>query len=274
MLTCSGIFLQRNEIEFNNGCHHAGLFCNQSAFYSCFCDPCVKADAVDVYKLNEGEEDPHLFEFYGEEYPGCSKMSICAEIRQKENGTLRVYDNWARDNLEIIVEAHAGNDVKILPVKRIPGSYAYEFEVTGDEVQVQVIDIRIDGVAIPTSPVRVVVLPVYCEATRAANEAGECSTLSVCVQCHDPAMTSHLRCLLECAEGTYKYGRECISSPFIFIVMLLGGIFVVVGVSIYIYLGHKRKQNDLVWHIQADELQFNDPPDIIGQGKKYIKGRE
>jgi len=52
--------------------------------------------------------------------------------------------------------------------------------------------------------------------------------------------------------------------------MLMGGIFVVVGVSIYIYLGHKRKQNDLVWHIQAEELDFNDPPDIIGQGKKVI----
>jgi hypothetical protein len=105
-------------------------------------------------------------------------MSICAEFRQKETATLRIFDNRARDNLEIIVEAHAGNDVKVLPVKQIPGTYAYEFEVTGDEVQVQIIDIRIEGVAIQTSPVRVVVLPVYCEATRAANEFGECSKLT------------------------------------------------------------------------------------------------
>ncbi len=120
-----------------------------------------------MYHLNEGEEDPHLLEFYGEEYPGCSKMSICAEIHHKQNGTLRVYDNRARDNAEIIVEVHAGDKVKILPVRQIPGTYAYEFDVIGDEVQVQVIDIRINGVAIPTSPIRVVVLPVYCEATRA-----------------------------------------------------------------------------------------------------------
>ena len=171
--------IQRHEREFNNGCSRAGLFCNQSTSYSCFCNPCVRADEVDVYQLKEGEEDPHLLEFYGEEYPGCSKMSICAEIHQKQNGTLRIYDNWARDNAEIIVEVHAGDKVKILPVRNIPGTYAYEFEVTGDVVQVQVIDIRINGVAIPTSPVRVVVLPAYCEATRAANEAGECSKFAL-----------------------------------------------------------------------------------------------
>jgi hypothetical protein len=175
ILTCKGLLLQRDEIEFNNGCSRAGLSCNQSTSYSCFCDPCVKADEVDVYQLKEGEEDPHLLEFYGEEYPGCSKMSICAEFRQKETATLRIFDNRARDDAEVIVEVHAGDTVKILPVKQLPGTYAYEFEVSDDEVQVQVIEIRINGVAIPTSPVRVVVLPAVCYPGRAANEIGECS---------------------------------------------------------------------------------------------------
>ena len=44
----------------------------------------------------------------------------------------------------------------------------------------------------------------------------------------------------------------------------------VVWVAIVVYLGHKRKQNDSVWHIPVEELDFNDPPDIIGQGKQYI----
>lgn len=117
--------------------------------------------------------------FYGEEYPGCSKMSICAEFRQKETATLRIFDNRARDDAEVIVEVHAGDTVKILPVKQLPGTYAYEFEVSDDEVQVQVIEIRINGVAIPTSPVRVVVLPAVCYPGRAANEIGECSKLPV-----------------------------------------------------------------------------------------------
>ena len=133
-----------------------------------------------MYQLNEGEEDPHLLEFYGEEYPGCSKMSICARIHQKEATTFRVLDNLARENAEILVEKHSGDKVKILPVRNIPGTYAYEFEVTGKEVQVHVIDIRINGVSIPTSPIRVVVLPAKCFPRREANEAGECSKLIAC----------------------------------------------------------------------------------------------
>ena len=132
-----------------------------------------------MYQLDEDEEDPHLLDFYGEEYPGCSKMSICAEIKQKETATLRIFDNRARDNAEVIVEVHAGNKVKILPVKRIEGTYAYDFEVTDDEVQVQVIEIRINGVAIPTSPVRVAVFPAECFPNRDPNEVGECSKLAV-----------------------------------------------------------------------------------------------
>jgi len=106
-------------------------------------------------------------------------MSICAEIKQKESATLRIFDNRARDNAEVIVEVHAGDKVKILPVKQIAGTYAYEFEVTDVEVQVQVIAIRINGVAIPTSPVRVVVLPADCFPNRDPNEVGECRKLAV-----------------------------------------------------------------------------------------------
>jgi hypothetical protein len=271
ILTGNGLHHQRDEFEFNKGCSHAGLFCNQSTAYSCFCKPCVKADEVDVYQHNEGEEDPHLLEFYGEVYPGCSKMSICAEIRQKETATLRVFDNRARDNAEVVVEVHAGDDVKTLPVKHIPGTYAYEFEVMDEEAQVQVIDIRINGVAIPTSPVRVVVLPADCGPRRDPNEVGECGMFtvpSIARWHHDLSLVFHCE---ECAGNTFKVGSDCITSP-LFFSIILGVVSVIVGLAIILYLGHKRKQNDLVWHIQADELQFNDPPDIIGQGKKDIKG--
>ena len=63
-------------------------------------------------------------------------------------------------------------------------------------------------------------------------------------------------------------GNDCITSP-LFFSIILGAVFVLVWVAIILYLGHKRKQNDLVWHIQAEELHFSDPPDIIGQGKEY-----
>jgi hypothetical protein len=44
--------------------------------------------------------------------------------------------------------------------------------------------------------------------------------------------------------------------------------FLVVGIAVFFYLGYKKKQNDSIWHVQAEELTFNQPPEIIGQGKE------
>lgn len=43
-------------------------------------------------------------------------------------------------------------------------------------------------------------------------------------------------------------------------------VFLVVGTLIFFYLGYKKKQNDSVWHVLPEELHFNEPPEIIGQG--------
>jgi predicted Ser/Thr protein kinase len=31
-------------------------------------------------------------------------------------------------------------------------------------------------------------------------------------------------------------------------------------------LQYKKKQSDSVWHVSVDELHFNEPPEVIGQG--------
>lgn len=38
------------------------------------------------------------------------------------------------------------------------------------------------------------------------------------------------------------------------------------GVAIFLFYENKRKQNDSVWKIDRSELQFADPPQVIGQG--------
>jgi hypothetical protein len=110
-------------------------------------------------------------------------MEICAVIQQGETVTLRIYDNMAREDAEIVVEAHSGDKNKVLPVKRMPGTFCYEFEVTDREVQVQVIEIIVDGEPILSSPIRVVVEDFDCELTnpgehRVPNPFGECGMLS------------------------------------------------------------------------------------------------
>lgn len=40
----------------------------------------------------------------------------------------------------------------------------------------------------------------------------------------------------------------------------------VAGVALFIFYENKRKQNDSVWKVKREELEFSDPPEIIGRG--------
>lgn len=80
------------------------------------------------------------------------------------------------------MEVHAGDAVKQLPITALDGDFAYEFTVTDKEVQVQVIEILVDGKPISISPIRVVVEDFDCEVTnpgehRESNNVGECGKL-------------------------------------------------------------------------------------------------
>lgn len=119
-----------------NFCNVVGLICDDNDEDDCFCKPCVQAFEVDVYQHIDGEEDDHLVEYYGDALPGCEKMSICGTIHQGERITLRIYDNMQRDDVEVKVVAHAGDEKKVLTVTNIPGTCAYQFTVTDKHIQV------------------------------------------------------------------------------------------------------------------------------------------
>jgi Protein kinase domain len=44
------------------------------------------------------------------------------------------------------------------------------------------------------------------------------------------------------------------------------GAVLFLGVFIFLFYEHKRKQNDSVWHVKKEELKFPEPPQVIGQG--------
>ena len=81
-IVCPDGYFRRSEVEFLNGCSRIGLGCDEKDAYDCFCKPCVRAFEVDVYPYEEGSEDLHLVEHYGDELPGCEKMEICTTVRQ------------------------------------------------------------------------------------------------------------------------------------------------------------------------------------------------
>jgi guanylate cyclase len=248
-ITCPEGFFKRHEDEFHGGCGEVGLDCAENEDYVCFCKPCVKAFEVDVYHIEDGKEDPHLQVFYGDALPGCEKMSICGTIEQGQSITLRVYDNMARPDAVVEVVAHAGDRRTDLKVANIEGTHAYEFTLFDDEVQVQVIDILVNGKPISQSPIRVVVKDKDCEAVHGIGSHRVPDDMGNCV----------------CAGHTYEMGGTCMESPYFFLI-LFAAVFIVIGVLVFFYLGYKKKQSDTVWHINAEELHFNEPPEVIGQG--------
>jgi len=161
-ITCPEGYFKRDEREFNKGCSEAGLSCKDN--YGCFCKPCVKAFEVDVYELAPGQADPHLVDYFGASLPGCEKISVCGTIQQRETITLRVYDNMGRNDAAVEVVTHAADKNNSLPVKNIPGTFAYEFSLTGDRTQVHVVDILVNGKSISQSPIQVNFIPRNCEA--------------------------------------------------------------------------------------------------------------
>jgi hypothetical protein len=165
-ITCPDGYFKRDQQEFENGCSQIGLdeVCNSHDYYDCFCKPCVRAYDVDVYEWKEGDKDPHLVEFYGDELPSCKKMSICGTLQQGHTITLRIYDNKMRDNAEVVVTEYTGERAKVLAVHHISGTYAYEVTVSDFEVGIHVIDILVNNEPISQSPVRVMVRELDCNA--------------------------------------------------------------------------------------------------------------
>jgi serine/threonine protein kinase/ABC-type phosphate/phosphonate transport system substrate-binding protein len=248
-ITCPDGYFKRNEQEFLGGCPHVGLNCSDKPTYQCFCKPCVKAHEVDVYYHKKGESDPHLVPFYGEALPGCDKMAICGTIQQGQSITMRIFDNLERHGAHVEVIAHAGNSQQNLTVTNLTESYAYEFTVWDNVVQVHIIEILVNGQPISESPVQVVVEPKNCKALLGVGSHRVPDKYGNCV----------------CAGNTFATGGICMESPFFFLI-IFSAVFLVLGFFVFFYLGFKKQQSDSVWHISVDELHFNEPPEVIGQG--------
>lgn len=248
-ITCPEGYFKRRETEFLEGCEAAGLACDDNDEYDCFCQPCVKAFEVDVYHHIDGEQDPHLESFFGKSLPGCEKMSVCGIVEQGETLVLRIYDNMERDNVNVTVIDHSGDREKRLPVRNLDAPYAYEFSVYDKEVQVQVLEIFVNGVPISQSPIRVIVEEKNCDTAHGANSNRVPNAEGECV----------------CASNTYEMAGTCLESSYFFLI-IFSAVFIVLGAFISVYLGYKKKQSDSIWHVSVDELHFNEPPEVIGQG--------
>lgn len=85
---------------------------------------------------------------------GCNKMGICAAIAQTKEIVFRAHDNQRRHNASVAALIHIGHEEWYLPVKNID-SYVYEFGFVHSTKGVAILEIFVDGIQIPDSPVRV-----------------------------------------------------------------------------------------------------------------------
>jgi len=248
-ITCPEGFFKRNRAEFTNGCTQKKLSCNRDKGYECFCQPCVRAYEVDVYHLEDWENDPHIIDSYYEAFPACKKMEICGKVEQRKSIQMRIFDNLMRDGVNVSVTVNSGEGRYTIIPKNVPKTYAYDFNITDNKAQVQVIDILFNGEAISQSPIRVMVVDADCSAQYGNGSHRVPDPNGFCV----------------CAGDTYEMGGNCLTSASFFIIVF-SIVFAFVGIILFFYLGYKKNQSDSVWHINVDELHFNEPPEVIGVG--------
>lgn len=236
--------------RFLDSCKAAGLECKEG--FECYCKPCIKAYEVDLYQWftdSAGNGTSANIATIATDKAGCDKMSVCGVIQQTKPMSMRLRDNMKRVNPDIVVKVHLDDDEQIMNVHTVEGEeFVYEFQWVRNKVGVEIMEVFFDGVQIPESPVRIQVDGRQCDidfpGEKKSNTAnGDC----------------------ECSSSTMDLRGKCVDSTIVAVVISILAVLVVLIVGVT-YVRYKNHKNDQIWHINIDELQFDDPVEIIGQG--------
>ncbi len=65
--------------------------------------------------------------------------------------------------------------------------------------------------------------------------------------------------------NSVKMGDRCVSLT-VFLPSIILPVLLIVGVGVHFYMDYKRRQSDLLWIVEPDELEFGTPLTIIGRG--------
>ena len=243
-LVCPQEHYKLPQSEFGMSCSHMNLTCPKGA--DCFCRPCIKAFEVDVFEWTDDLAAKSLSDGFLHP-PGCAKMSVCGAVQQTKTITFRIVDNQKRKNPIVEAKMHTAARSKDIPVKKI-SDYIYEIDDVEYETGVSLLEVFFDGVQIPESPVRMTVIDRDCDADfPGQNKDNEYN--GGCV----------------CRGGTLDILGKCVESMIIAITLSAVSVFIVTIVG-YIYLRYRTKKADEIWQVCIQDLQFDDPVQIIGEG--------
>ena len=268
-IVCPPGHFRRREEEVLAGCELAGLSCDEG--FQCLCRPCVKSFDVDVFPVlgdellqrdadkNSGQTTVAASDSTtgGEEEIsiGCPKMTLCGSIEQTKPIRFRAVDNKKRSGIGMSVLVHAGQSetreiraTPVLPTGNETESFMYDFVIAEERVGVVVLEILAGGKQIPESPLRLEVTPRNCVADN-----------------NDPLSEAQADGSCSCAANSVDIGGQCVSLAILLPAIILP-ILAIAAVALFFYIKRKHKVADSVWHVKEKELEFEDPPQIIGRG--------
>lgn len=233
-LTCPPEHYKMKPEEFEASCEQVGLTCPEG--YDCYCKPCVRAFDVAVFQYNPNETTTL-------NHTGCDKMELCGTMEQREEVYFMVIDNKHRDDPEVTALIHLGHYTHDIAVEKLTED---TYQIHWDETTVGegIVEISFDGEQIPESPFRIHILPRTCDAEgghRVPDDDGDCV----------------------CDSGTTEIAGNCVTGTVLAIVCSIGGLLIATILGYY-YIQYKNHLNDMVWHVNPDELQFDDPMEVIG----------
>ncbi|CAJ1935034.1 unnamed protein product [Cylindrotheca closterium] len=181
------------------------------------------------------------------QHGGCEKMSLCGVVEQTKEMIIRAVDNRHRPNATVAAIMHVGHEARSLPVHTI-APYLYEFSFSDMRRGVAILELYVDGFQIPESPLRIQVIEKDCDE-EFPNRGMAPDDVGVCI----------------CAEGTIHIAGQCMASGTFAAIVASVALLVVFQLG-GCYLSYKRRKNDEIWQVNHEELDFDHPVQIVGQG--------
>eukprot|EP00977_Amphora_coffeiformis_P000932 scaffold200_cov173-Amphora_coffeaeformis.AAC.4 len=231
------------EEEFEKSCEIKGLECPHG--YQCYCKPCIKAYEVAVF---QSTEDRLANNITGSE-DGCDKMSLCGIVEQTKKIHFEIVDNRKREDPVVEVDIHLDFTTVHMDVAPVPDkAYTYELVWSHDYAQIGIMNIFFDSEQIPQSPVRIQVVERRCDLDfpgqkRTATADGGCA----------------------CGEGNMEIRGKCVESTIMAVVISIAAVILVTILGVC-YVRYRNHKNDEMWQVNIEELTFDDPVEVIGQG--------
>jgi hypothetical protein len=222
----------------------------------CTCQPCKIGADTDVSALVSDDitipisNDTQVLAKFSAalDTSHCERVEGCAVSQQLQNMTVVVSDylqfdrpNGTRYTYQLNDAVGAQSDPQELEPTYLDG--VYNFQLSFQQRGTYAVSVYRDEEHLPTSPFFIAVIAKECPADQHAD------TLGTCV----------------CDDGFVSSGSGC--SPLSTIVVaVVVPVLAIIVVGVLLLLRQQRKKADREWQLCKDDIIFDDPPQVLGQG--------